>query len=214
MKTLYSVILLIALTAYGSAQATFESAMQGTLRQFDSSKTDQQMKDAAARFERIAAAEPSQWLPRYYSSFIYIVLSFKTTDNAEKQSYIDYAQKQLDEALKIAPEESELYTLQGMLYQSTIMLDPAKYGQIYSGKAAGAYQKASQLDPSNPRPVYLQGVSIMHTPEQYGGGKKAALPIFTKAMGLFADFSPMSEIYPQWGKDECQKYLAMCKENQ
>lgn len=214
MKTLYSILLLFAVVTYASAQTTFESAMQKSLQTFDSSKTDQQMKDAAARFERIAAAESTQWLPRYYSSLIYTVLSFKTTDNKIKQNYIDYAQQQLDEAMKIAPKESELYTLQGMIYQSIITLDPEKNGQLYSGKATGSYQQAEQLDPSNPRPVYLQGVSTMYTPEQFGGGKKAAYPIFTKAIKLFGTFKPINALYPKWGEKDCQKYLEMCKEDQ
>jgi hypothetical protein len=213
MKTIFSLIFLITITVAVSAQTDFENAMIKNLKGFDSANTEQKMKELAAKFERIATAEPTQWLPRYYSALIYTTISFMIGDATDKQSYIDYAQKQLDEASKISPNESEIYTLQGMIYQSTIMIDPMKNGQIYGGKAAGAFQQAVQLDPTNPRPLYLQGVSVMYTPEQYGGGKKNALPMLTKAMELFKNFSPKSNIYPVWGQDQCEQNLNMCKEN-
>ncbi len=213
MKTIYSIIILLAAVPCLSGQTEFEKAMMKNLQAMDTSKSEQQMKDLAAKFDRMAVAEPTQWLPRYYSSLVYTILSFQTNDAVVKQSYIDYAQKQIDEAMKIAPQESEILTLQGMIYQSIITLDPMKNGQIYSGKAAGSFQMASQLNPGNPRPVYMQAISIMYTPEEYGGGKKVAYPLFVKAMELFGLFLPAGDIYPKWGKEDCEKNLEMCKEN-
>jgi hypothetical protein len=213
MKTITSIILFFVAISFASAQTEFEKAMQKGLQAMDSSKTDQQMKDIAAKFERIANAEPEQWLPRYYSSLIYVILAYKTDDLTAKQTDIDYAQKQLDEAMKISAKESELYTLQGMIYQATIMLDPMKNGQVYGSKSAGSFQEALRLNPSNSRPVYLQATTILYTPEQYGGGKKTAYPMFEKALGLFNAFVPAGEFYPKWGREDCQKNLEMCKEN-
>ena len=78
--------------------------------------------------------------------------------------------------MKIAPEESEIHTMQGMIYQALMSIDPATNGQLYGPKSNGALQTAIKLNPENPRPYYLQAVSIMYTPEEYGGGKEAALP--------------------------------------
>lgn len=211
MKTIYSILFIFVFCTFTQAQTEFEKAMQKNLQAMDTSKSDQQMKNLAAKFERIAVAEPTQWLPRYYAALEYIIISLQTNDVTVKQSYIDYAQKQLDEALKIAPQESEIFTLQGMVYQTIITLDPMRNGQMYSGKAAGSFQQALQINPANPRPVYLQAVSIMYTPEEYGGGKKLAYPIFVKAAEMFTTFKPVSTIYPNWGKEDCGNYLEMCK---
>jgi hypothetical protein len=206
-----SFVLVTSFSLYG--QNDYEMAIKTTLVAFDSSKTPDDMKAAAARFEQIAVAKPQEWLPCYYASYIYCIMAFITNDVTQKQVYIDQSQKQLDDAMKLAPEESEVYTLQGMLYQAYIGLDPMNNGQVYSGKAAGSFAIATKLNPSNPRPYYLQAISIMYTPEQYGGGKKVAYGLFSKANELFAAFVPSSAIAPNWGKEDCARYLVSCSEN-
>ncbi|MBN2348379.1 MAG: hypothetical protein JXJ22_06055 [Bacteroidales bacterium] len=211
MKTM-SLILALAVTGtLAWSQPNFEAAMGSALADFGKAQSLEDMKTSAARFERIAAAEPEEWLPGYYSSMIYCLLAFKTMDVKEKQNYIDLAQKQIDAALKITDKESELHTMQGMIYQAVIGLDPMNNGALYSGKASGCFGLARKLDPKNPRPVYLEGLSVLNTPEQFGGGKTAALPLLEKAAGLFKNFEPKSEIYPNWGKEDCEKQLLACK---
>jgi hypothetical protein len=87
-------------------------------------------------------------------------------------------------------------------------------GQKYSAKANGSFQTALELNSENPRPYYLQAVSLMYTPEQYGGGKKAALPLFEQAMKLYNDSSTVSKFYPDWGREDCERNLKNCKDHQ
>ncbi|MBN2487126.1 MAG: hypothetical protein JXB34_14220 [Bacteroidales bacterium] len=196
----------------GFSQLSFEEAVQQALEKFDSSKTFDDMKDAAAMFERIAGAEPERWQPHYYVSFINCLLAFKTNDPVQIKQYASYAQENLAIALKIAPEESELHTLQGMVYQAMLLIDPVNNAMEYSAKANASFETAMRLNPANPRPLYLQALSLMHTPEQFGGGRKAALPLFEKANGLFEAFLPENNIAPNWGKHDCSARLADCKE--
>jgi hypothetical protein len=213
MKKLSSIIVILVMSAGIYAQTDFEKAMKSALTEFDSSKTLDDMKAVAAKFERISAVETNQWLPSYYAAFINCLLAFKTQDAAQIKLYTDNAQKFLDEALKRAPEESENHALQGMIYQAIIGIDPMNNGMVYSGKAATSFETAEKLNPANPRPYYLQALSVMYTPEQFGGGKKAASGLFEKAGALFAAFVPSSEIAPNWGKDDCFHQLSVCKEN-
>ena len=212
MKKLSALLFVSLINLCTYAQSNVEKAIKSALTELDSAKTLDDMKAVGAKFDRISAAEVNEWLPRYYSSYIYCILAFKNQDPADKKSYLDYAQKQLDEAMKIDPKESEIFTLQGMIYQAIIGIDPMNNGQVYSGKAAGAFNTAMRLDPNNPRPYYLQGLSVMYTPEQYGGGKKAAVGLFTKANELYASFVPASDIAPNWGKEDCARNLAACQE--
>jgi hypothetical protein len=213
MKNAVVFISIFLMTANIFGQSNFETAIKSALTEFDSSKTLDDLKAVAAKFERISAAETSQWLPRYYSAYIYCLLSFKTQDPAIIKTYTDYAQKQVDEAIKLAPAESEVLTLQGMIYQAVVMIDPMNYGREYSGKAAGAFEAAIKLNPANPRPYYLQGMNLFYTPEQYGGGKKVAVGLLSKAAELYTAFVPASDISPDWGSEHCNQMLASCKEN-
>ena len=52
-------------------------------------------------------------------------------------------------------------------------------------KASQAIDKGMQLNANNPRLYYLRGMSLFNTPEQFGGGKDKAKPIFEKAAELY-----------------------------
>ena len=70
--------------------------------------------------------------------------------------------------------------------------------------------KAKTLDPTNPRPVMLEGQAKFFTPEAYGGGKPQAKELFTKAMQLFDQFKPNNELSPTWGKAATNYFLSQC----
>jgi len=211
MKTISTMILLVLFSIGLHGQNNYEEAMIKALTQLGSVKSNTDYQAVAAQFERIAEVESGEWLPPYYASMVYSIMSFQASDPSVKEGLIKQAQKQVDAALKVAPEESEVHTIQGMIYQATIMLDPAANGQIFSAKANGSFQTAMKLNRANPRPLYLQATSVMHTPEQFGGGKAAARPMFEQAMDLFNAFKPASPLYPNWGREDCEANLAACK---
>jgi len=53
-------------------------------------------------------------------------------------------------------------------------------------------------------------MSIFGTPEQFGGGKAKAKPIFEKAIALFKAESP-KPLYPHWGQKQAEEKLAECQ---
>ena len=44
--------------------------------------------------------------------------------------------------------------------------------------------KRNALNANNPRLYYFRGMSLFNTPEQFGGGKDKAKPVFEKAAEL------------------------------
>lgn len=211
MKTLSFIFVALFLGLYLSAQSSYEKAMGDALEKFGQAVTNEELNAAAAQFERISEVETKEWIPCYYASFVYCTSSFRITEPDKKKLVLDQAQVQLEKAMNIAPDESELYTLQGLIYQGYMAYDPMQYGQLYGPKANGAFQTAIKLNAGNPRPYYLQGVSIMHTPKEYGGGKQAALPLLEQAMQVFNKEEPKGGFYPDWGKEDCEKNLELCK---
>jgi hypothetical protein len=211
MKTI-SLILITAVFYVGLyANNKYEDAMQAAMDKFGTASSINELRDAAAQFERIAEAETEEWLPGYYASLIYCIVTFRTEDPQQKETYLKQCQSLVNNAMKIAPEESELFTMQGMIYQAYIGIDPARNGQVYAPKANGAFQVATKLNPKNPRPYYLQALSVMHTPTEYGGGKLAAVPLFEQAMELFSAQTSDQRFYPDWGKEDCEQNLQLCQ---
>jgi tetratricopeptide (TPR) repeat protein len=123
------------------------------------------------------------------------------TENAKKDLYLDKAQKCLDQAMAIDPNESELYSLQGFLYPNRINIDPMTRGIIYIGAMNKSLDKALELNPDNPRVYYLRATMIQHTPKAFGGGASKALPLYLAADEKFRNFKPKTSISPNWGKE-------------
>ncbi len=157
--------------------------------------------DAANFFERIAQMESSEWLPLYHAAHAWLIMGFMETDVSKKDPYFDKAQGFVDRALKIAPDESELYTLQAFIYPGKMSVDPMGRGPALVGRMNAALDKAIRLNPDNPRNYYLQAITLLNMPEAFGGGKAVAKPIFEKAREKFEQFQAQSPLWPNWGKE-------------
>ena len=210
-KLVLSSLIFLTLTIYGQDNIYYNS-MKDAIDSMNTIKSLEDFKSIANIFERIAKAEQDKWLPHYYTGYIYIILGFKQQGDQNSDQYLDIAQENIDNALALVQEESELYTLQGLLYQARIMVDPQTRGQIYSQKAAQALEKAIDLDETNPRPYYLLGSNIFYTPEAYGGGLEAACPMLKTAKEKFENFTPADSISPDWGQDYNLQLAEKCPE--
>ena len=191
---------------------TYQKIMTLSIEQLFKASSKADYVEIANRFERIAQTEKAEWLPLYYASFAYIMLSYQEPDNAKKDTYLDHAQRFLDQALAIDPNESELHMLQGFLYPVRINIDPMARGMEYMEKLNASLEKALELNPENPRVFYLRGTMTFHMPEAYGGGAEKALPYFRTADEKFRIFKPKTELSPNWGKKSNEMELKSAQE--
>ena len=212
MKKLIITLVLVSLFSFGFANEAYEKAMSLSIEKLFQVKTIPEYVDVANQFERISQIEKAEWLPLYYASFSYIMISFQEPDNVKKDTFLDQAQKYLDQAKAIDPNESELYMLQGFLYPSRINVDPMNRGMLYIGDMNKSLDKALELNPDNPRVYYLRATMTFHMPEAYGGGAAKALPLFQTASEKFQSFKPKTEISPSWGKEICDFELKNIQE--
>jgi len=201
MKKSIFILALLLLSSVTFASDAYQNAMKQAIDKLFQSQTIQEYVDVANQFERISTMEKQEWLPLYYASFSHIMISFKETDNAKKDQYLDQAQKYLDRAMTIEPNESELFMLQGFLYPSRINIDPINRGMVLVGKMNAALDKSLELNPDNPRVYYLRATMTANMPEAFGGGAAKAIPLYQKAAEKFELFKPKSEIHPNWGKE-------------
>ena len=185
----------------------YKQAMGAALSEMSALTDNKAYLDLANKFQRIAENETTEWLPAYYNALCTAIYSFGETDKTKVDPLLDQAQKMVDKAFKIKANESEIWILQGMVYQARIMVDPMTRGPLYIQKANESFAKAEVLNPENPRVYYLQGQSLMNTPAMYGGGKDVAKPLFQKAHDKFLTFKPADELSPNWGKEPTEQIL-------
>lgn len=203
------IITAIALTMLGSVMAqqpNYESAIKETLTLLDSAKAPADMQQVIGRFTRISQAESKRWEAFYYLAYTQINFSFWEKDGDKKDAILDEAQKSIDKALEINGDKSELFALQGFLYQGRIQVSSMR-GMTYSPKATEILEKAIKENPENPRAHFLLGQNIYYTPSMFGGGSNNAKPKFQKAKELFEKENGKNGIRPKWGLKSNQKIL-------
>ncbi len=207
MKTLLSILVTFLIISSIYADDKYESAMKSNLEKIGSAQTPNDYIKIANNFERIALAEKEEWLPYYYSSFCYVLASYTDTSGTRKDIYLDKADAFLQSADSLEPNNSEIYTLKGMLAQARMQIDPMNRWMKYGVEAESNFKKAMELDTLNPRPEYLIGTGLFYTPQQFGGGPVPAKPVLEKSLEKFNQFVPENDLMPNWGREMVEKLL-------
>jgi len=198
---LFTFLLLLAYSSQAQSDR-YTEAMKKNLAAFGAAKTTADFQAVANTFERIGDAEKTQWLPYYYAG-----LSLSTAGwsdpNLDKDANSTRINALCDKAETIE-KNAEIYALRNMSATQQMMVDPQTRWQTYGQQASAFLQSGLKLDPDNPRLYYLQGESVMNTPEAFGGGKAKAKPIFEKAVELFKKEQP-KPMYPHWGQERAEE---------
>lgn len=207
MKSHFISVFFVLLSLSGFSNNSYVLMMSKSIEKLFQASSIPEYIEVANQFERISKIETEEWLPLYYSSFAYVMISFQETENARKDAALDQAQKCLDQAFRIESGESELYVLQAFIYPSRINIDPMGRGAIYMGALNKSLEQALGLNSENPRAYYLRATMTLHMPEAFGGGAAKALPLLLLAKEKFEHFQPKSAIHPNWGKEMCDTEL-------
>lgn len=207
MKKPLSIFLSLLFFTIAIADDKYEKEIKKNLEKIDECKTPNDFIKLANNFERIAVAEKDKWLPYYYSSFMYVLASYTDSVNSRKDIYLDKAFKFIGIADSLMSNNSEIYTLKGMISQARMQIDPMNRWQKYGTEADRNFTEAMKLDSLNPRPEYLIGIGLFYTPKQFGGGPTTAKPVLEKSLEKYNRFIPESEISPAWGREQLEEIL-------
>ncbi|WP_353779405.1 hypothetical protein [Winogradskyella sp. 3972H.M.0a.05] len=205
MKHLIILAFMIS-SAICGAQGNFEKGMQKAFELWENDKWG----EAENLFERIAKAEPDQWLPHYYIAQMNSLKSWNEKDETVLKSQLDKAQQHLDLAKNISENNPEIMVLQAHLYTNWVAFDGATYGMKYGQTVTEIYNKAYELAPDNPRVVYNKAEWGMGSARYFGQDTKPFCKDIEKSIELFANFKPESELHPNWGQKRAEQVLASC----
>lgn len=185
----------------------YQKAMLRTIQEMHEASGPESSQHVATLFEEISQDYPDQWIPCYNASQILIFTCFEESDPATKDDLLLRAEKSLDKALELAPEESEVRALQALYYLGMMSVDPEIRGPEYYMNFNSALDKSKTLNPGNPRAAYLDGIMALNMPDYMGGGPAAAKPIFLDAEKKYNEFQNEDPLWPSWGADLVQGEL-------
>jgi hypothetical protein len=226
MKQLLLITAVLFSVAANAQSAKYADAMKKTLTMFDSAKTPADFENAAATFQRIGDAEKTQWLPYYWGGLALALegwmyfpdekgVTAVKSDNLSQtiddlSSRINAMADKADAATTDNAAKSDILTIKNMAATQQMVVDPQSRYMTYGAQANEYLQKAIQLNPNNPRAYYLQAMGIYGTPEQFGGGKTPAKPLFQKAVDL-GKAEQVQPLYPHWNLEQSERMLALCQ---
>ena len=212
MKKLVFLTAVVFFANYVIAQSEkYVTAMKKNIGMLDSVMVRHNPAELANNFERIGEAEKTQWLPYYYAAYCNILSTYIETDKSKIDGEADKADLLINKAEQLlGMENSETDVIKSMIASAHMMVDPQNRYMTYGQASSENIAKAEKLDPTNPRPIYLEGTAKFYTPEAFGGGKPQAEELFKKALSMFDSFKPQADLYPTWGRSTTEYFISMC----
>ncbi len=200
------VIVVFVLSQVTYSQTKFEQGMEKAFQLMTENKND----EASNMLERIASAEPMNWLPPYHIALLKARTSFTMTDKTKQEAQIKLAEDFIATADALSPNNSEVHVVMGMINTAKIVLNPMVNGATLSEPTIKLYRKAIALDKTNPRAY--SGLAEF----EMGGArffKQDLTPYckrLQKSIKMYDDFKPASKYAPNWGKDWTLQVLKGC----
>jgi len=213
MKNLLIVLALILTinTTNANDSTAYYNALSAQIELLNKSKTVSEYQTVANAFERIAQKETSEWLPNYYAALSYLRAGFQNNQTlAEKDNYFDKAISLIDQAEEISPNNSELVALRGYALMGKLSADAANRGQSMSSKVMQLFGKAIQLNPENPRALYLMAQMEYGMSQFFGTGTEKACGMAKQSLTLFDQNQEVS-INPNWGQAGAKEMAGRCE---
>ncbi len=202
------VVVIYILSQVTYSQTKFEQGMQQAFKLMTENKND----EASNMLERIASAEPMNWLPPYHIALLKARTSFTMKDKSKQEAQIKLAEDFIATADALSANNSEVYVVMAMINTAKIVANPMVNGAALSEPTIKLYKKAIALDKTNPR---AQSGLVEF---EMGGARffKQDLTPYCKRLRatikLYDDFKPASAFAPNWGKDWTLQVLKGCSD--
>lgn len=198
--------IVVCITGIMSAQTNYDKGMQRAFQLWEHNN----WTEAEQLFERIAAAEPDQWLPNYYIAQLNSLKTWEEKDADKVKAQLEKAQNYLNDAMSIEKDNADILVMQAQIFTNWVAFDGMTYGMKYAVKIGELYNKAYALAPENPMVVLNRADWNMGSARYFGQDTKPFCKDVEKAIELFANFKPEKPFYPNWGRERAESLLKSC----
>lgn len=198
----------MTLSLFVNGQTSYEDDMRRALDLFENGS----FKESSQLFEKISESQTDNWLPNYYVALTNSLGSFEiSSDKEEMVKMLTKAQDFLDKEIVKQPENVELMVVQTFIDTGWILYAPMTYGMKGMNSVLQTFNKAAQIDPTNPRVAFTRVQFDMNSSRYMGGNPSDYCEDLKKAIELFATFKPETEFHPNWGLENAKKLSLECE---
>lgn len=190
--------------------SVFSQSLKKSISQLDASKTMDELIASEQNFVRLISEGKKLHQAYYYAALNNLYIA--QMDTLRTDDYCARADKFLFQLDSLAPNNSEAYALMAMSANTKILVDPS-VRQLKFGPIANKHSdRATSINPENPRAWLIKARTVMNLSPKTGGGPKFALKYYQKAVDKYKTFKPLSDTEPDWGQEMAKKELEECKE--
>ncbi|MGG5505487.1 MULTISPECIES: tetratricopeptide repeat protein [unclassified Myroides] len=200
-KVLLLIFSCCSLMSFG--QTTYERGMHKAMEEWQEGNS----QEALAILERIADANSTNWIPAYYQVFIAITQGFQDPQNEAIEEKVRNNRLMIERWLAQGGEE--WYILQGMNETLDLMTDPMNKGMKQSEVIIKAYEKALELNPTNPRALYSLASFYLNSSKFRKVDTTYCMNLLNRAIEQFNKQKSEVPYYPKWGKEWALKTQAL-----
>ncbi len=204
------IIILISFHSFGR-NSGYTEAMELGLIQLNNSKSAVDLKNTANTFNRISNTANQEWLPIYYEAQCYILMSFRVSDKAIKDEYLDIAESRINEILTLQPKNDEAFALQSFMYTARLVIDPMTRGREFSIKSMSSIKTALAFNPNNPRARYLQLSNEVGTANFFGEDPSKYCENILNLLENWDELNTVKDLHPLWGKFQVKGLAENCQ---
>ncbi len=202
----------ITLTAMGANEKYYQK-MGEVLAGFNTCSTIEGYQELANQFSTIAQKETAEWLPLYYETQCYILMSFMDNSGANaKDAWLDQAESSVEKMLELAPLESEAYAMKALYHTGRLVVNPPQRAQTTSPLIDAAIGKSLGLEPGNPRAKYMRLSNDMGTARFFGSDLTPFCKDASELLEKWDSYVVKSAIHPSWGKGQVEEIIKACGE--
>jgi len=190
--------------AFAAREAKIEHATQVSATEVVTAQAAQIDQDLAA-----APGDPALTYFRAYAHFAEGCLARAHKDRAGAEQHMEAAVKMLEQISNPA-WEAEAWGLEGYALNQLIGVKGMEVAMEYGPKSAGLLARAGGMAPDNPRILFFRGVSLVTTPEQWGGDLAQGAKLLEQAAAAFEQ--PAKNALAHWGHGESLVWLGIAKQ--
>jgi hypothetical protein len=184
-------------------------SLKKSITQLEAAKTVDELLASEQNFLKLISEKKKLHEAYYYGALNNLFLAF--ADSVHIDDYCARADKFLHQLDSMAPNNSEAYVLMAMSAGAKINVDRS-IRQIKYGPLANKHSdRATSINPENPRAWLIKAKTVMNAPPKLGGGPKFALKYYQKSVEKYKTYKPLSDTEPNWGKEMAQKEYEECK---
>lgn len=209
MKKIISIfVITFCFVTISICQSQYESGMNKAFGLWKEGKST----EATALFERIAQAEKDNWIPLYHAANVLIATQFQLKDQTVKNDMLEKAKAIIESAHKRSDNNSELITLEGMLYTAYVAMDPETFGMKYTPIVMQLHARALEINPNNPRALANQIEYEMGSARFFGSDLTPFCERMKKIIPKFENEISSEPFAPSHGLERAKQIVNSCNE--